>query len=121
MFTLCNSVGPNLIYKVLPKPDTQEEHLKHMANWILARYPDSSGIIYCLTKKDTETVCRGLYNESHGRIRCAMYHADMESVRTPKRSSNDTCNNTFAIAGIRCRMKKITYIHNGVKTRYTSS
>ncbi|KAI9496188.1 P-loop containing nucleoside triphosphate hydrolase protein [Zychaea mexicana] len=68
---------PNLVYQVLPKPDTMKETIQDMSKWILGHYRGHSGIIYCLSKKDTETVARDLYNESKGKIKCEVYHADL--------------------------------------------
>ncbi|ORE03754.1 ATP-dependent DNA helicase [Rhizopus microsporus var. microsporus] len=69
---------PNLIYRVVQKPDTADETIRHVTHWITAHYPDQSGIIYCLSKKDTETVAQMIYKESNGRIKCGSYHADMD-------------------------------------------
>ncbi|CAO3589302.1 unnamed protein product [Absidia cylindrospora] len=68
---------PNLVYKVIPKPESQIEQMQHMADWITTHYPTSSGIIYCLTKKETSTIALALNTQSGGRIRCGTYHADM--------------------------------------------
>jgi ATP-dependent DNA helicase Q1 len=54
--------------------------MKHMADWIMDNYPTSSGIIYCLTKKETSTIAEALYNQSHGQIRCGIYHSDLTDV-----------------------------------------
>ncbi|ORZ00626.1 P-loop containing nucleoside triphosphate hydrolase protein [Syncephalastrum racemosum] len=69
---------PNLVYKVFEKPDKPDAVIQHMAKWIMNNYPRSSGIVYCLTKKETHAVAGGLYKESKGRIRCGVYHADLE-------------------------------------------
>ncbi|KAI8387533.1 P-loop containing nucleoside triphosphate hydrolase protein [Blakeslea trispora] len=71
---------PNLVYKVLQRPDSADETIKHIVDWILAHYPNQSGIIYCLSKKDTETVAHSIYRESKGRIKCSSYHADMDEA-----------------------------------------
>ncbi|KAI8363834.1 P-loop containing nucleoside triphosphate hydrolase protein [Choanephora cucurbitarum] len=69
---------PNLIYKVVQRPDSADETINHITDWILTHYPNQSGIIYCLSKKDTETVASSIYRESKGRIKCGAYHADMD-------------------------------------------
>ncbi|KAI8379702.1 P-loop containing nucleoside triphosphate hydrolase protein [Radiomyces spectabilis] len=69
---------PNLVYRVFTKPDTPVATLQHMTDWILNNYPTSSGIIYVLSKKDTQTVAVGINEASKGRLRCAIYHADMD-------------------------------------------
>ena len=40
----------NLHYKVIPKPPKENDHLDIMVSYILERYPDKSGIVYCTTK-----------------------------------------------------------------------
>lgn len=54
--------------------------MKHMTDWIMDNYPTSSGIIYCLTRKETSTIAEALYNQSHGQIRCGIYHSDLTDV-----------------------------------------
>ena len=73
-------LGPNLVYQVVKRPDTMEETIQHMAKYILKNYRGQSGIIYCFSKKDTETVSMDLYNQSKGQIVCEIYHADLTLV-----------------------------------------
>ncbi|CAO3598536.1 unnamed protein product [Absidia cylindrospora] len=68
---------PNLVYKVLPKPETQDDQMNCMADWIMKNYPASSGIIYCLTKKETTIIAGAVYKRSNSRIRCGVYHSEM--------------------------------------------
>ncbi|KAG1452956.1 hypothetical protein G6F46_009494 [Rhizopus delemar] len=68
---------PNLVYSVIQKPSSADETIQHITQWIQERYPNESGIIYCLSRKDTETVAKMIYKESKGTIRCGTYHADM--------------------------------------------
>ncbi|KAI8339007.1 P-loop containing nucleoside triphosphate hydrolase protein [Chlamydoabsidia padenii] len=68
---------PNLVYKVLPKHDSYEAQMDQMAQWIMTHYLTSSGIIYCLTKKETSTIAGDLYRLSHGKLRCGIYHSEM--------------------------------------------
>lgn len=47
---------PNLYYEVVPKPAGGEELLDAIAGWVGERYPGGeSGILYALTRKETET------------------------------------------------------------------
>lgn len=47
---------PNLFYEVAPKPAGGEELLDEIAAWVGGRYPaGESGILYVLTRKETET------------------------------------------------------------------
>ncbi|KAF9066900.1 P-loop containing nucleoside triphosphate hydrolase protein [Rhodocollybia butyracea] len=45
-----------------------------MVAWILREHADDSGIVYCLSKKDTEKVAAEL--ATRGKIRTGVYHAD---------------------------------------------
>ncbi|KAI7870369.1 P-loop containing nucleoside triphosphate hydrolase protein [Spinellus fusiger] len=68
---------PNLIYKVVAKPDNAGECLENIS-YILNNYPNQAGIIYCFSKKDTSDVAYGLGTVSKGRIQCASYNADLD-------------------------------------------
>jgi ATP-dependent DNA helicase Q1 len=48
-----------------------------MTSYILENHADHSGIIYCLSKKDAETVAAGVQEASDGKIRTGVYHADV--------------------------------------------
>lgn len=54
--------------------------IKDIVKWIQSHHPNQSGIIYCLSKKDTHAVCEGMLKESNGRIKCGVYHADLFEV-----------------------------------------
>lgn len=71
-------VGPNLVYKVVQRPDTADETIRHITQWIQLNYPSQSGIIYCLSKKDAEVVAQAIIKQSKGKIMCGTYHADMD-------------------------------------------
>jgi ATP-dependent DNA helicase Q1 len=77
---ICLMTGPNLRYQVLPKAEKGEEVISDIVKWIQGHHPGSSGIIYCLSKKDTHVVCEGIVKESNGRIKCGVYHADLFEV-----------------------------------------
>ncbi|CCL98046.1 uncharacterized protein FIBRA_00040 [Fibroporia radiculosa] len=64
----------NLHYSVLPKPMSHKEMMNAMADYIMKHHADHSGIIYCLSKKDAETVSEDL---SERRIKTGVYHADI--------------------------------------------
>lgn len=40
----------NLHYKVIQKASKENDHLDMMVNYILEKYPNESGIVYCTTK-----------------------------------------------------------------------
>jgi len=59
-----------------------------MTDYISENHADHSGIIYCLSKKDAETVAAGVKEASRGKIRTGVYHADVgdgEKERLHKR------------------------------------
>ncbi|KAF9527696.1 P-loop containing nucleoside triphosphate hydrolase protein [Crepidotus variabilis] len=68
----------NLHYRVVPKPESSKEHLEVMKTYILENHANETGIIYCLSKKDTETVAEQLREQSEGRIKTGVYHADVD-------------------------------------------
>lgn len=64
--------------QVHAKPKAAAEQIQYIVDWIAATYPNGeSGIVYCLTRKDTEQVAAEL--AQHG-IACGCYHADMDPV-----------------------------------------
>ncbi|KAF9235619.1 P-loop containing nucleoside triphosphate hydrolase protein [Melanogaster broomeanus] len=67
----------NLHYSVAPKPSSAKEVVSAMSEYILRNHEKDSGIIYCLTKKDAETVATSLQEVSSGRIRTGVYHSDV--------------------------------------------
>lgn len=69
---------PNLMYKVVPRPAGTSATFQAICDWILEHHPKDTGIIYCLSKKDTETMASTLRELSEGRIRTDCYHADVD-------------------------------------------
>uniref|UniRef100_D8QE93 ATP-dependent DNA helicase n=1 Tax=Schizophyllum commune (strain H4-8 / FGSC 9210) TaxID=578458 RepID=D8QE93_SCHCM len=66
----------NLHYAVVPKPASADALLDLMKDFILSHHPGASGIIYCRSKQEAESVAEGLRKKSEGRIRTGVYHAD---------------------------------------------
>ena len=74
------SVGrPNLRYEVRPKPAGAAAHMEDLAALIQQHWPQrsQSGIVYCLSRKETEEVAAQL--NSRG-ISAVCYHAQMETA-----------------------------------------
>jgi ATP-dependent DNA helicase Q1 len=71
-----------LKYQILPKADKADQVIIDIVSWIQNHHPSESGIIYCLSKKDTHAVCEGIMKESNGRIKGAVYHSDLFEVCT---------------------------------------
>ncbi|KXZ55835.1 hypothetical protein GPECTOR_2g1386 [Gonium pectorale] len=67
---------PNLFYEVRPKPAAAADATAAIVAWVQQHYPaGESGIVYCLTRKDCETVAAELVA---GGLTARHYHADME-------------------------------------------
>ncbi|KDQ10516.1 hypothetical protein BOTBODRAFT_115767 [Botryobasidium botryosum FD-172 SS1] len=67
----------NLHYRVVPKPSSASGVIQAMSEYILENHRDRCGIVYCLSKKDTETVAIGLRETSGDKIKTGVYHADI--------------------------------------------
>lgn len=67
----------NLHYTVVPKPSSAGGIIKAMAELIGRKYKGMTGIVYCFSKKDAETVRNGLVEASGGAIKAGTYHADV--------------------------------------------
>ncbi len=61
---------PNLIYRILPKSDVRQQTAD-----AIARHPGEAAIVYCLSRKDTESLAAWLVQRG---VRAAHYHAGME-------------------------------------------
>ncbi|MHC5114727.1 MAG: DNA helicase RecQ [Planctomycetota bacterium] len=71
-----SSDRPNLTYRILPRVDVQGQTLE-----IIRRHPNEAVIVYCITRKETETLASVL--GANG-IRAAAYHAGMDAARRRK-------------------------------------
>lgn len=60
---------PNLIYKVQRRQQRLEQILS-----VLKRYPDQSGIIYCISRADVDSTCAALVGKGY---RALPYHAGL--------------------------------------------
>ncbi|KAK8846868.1 hypothetical protein IAR55_005958 [Kwoniella newhampshirensis] len=69
---------PNLHYKVISKPSNAKAAIAEMGRWIQAHHDGESGIVYCLSKKDAETVAEELREWSGGGIKTGVYHAGID-------------------------------------------
>lgn len=65
---------PNLHYEIRRKKDLKsvDTDLVHM---LTHRFKNKSGIIYCLSRKDCETLSETL--KRNFKIKCDFYHADL--------------------------------------------
>ncbi|KAH7722587.1 Protein HIM-6 [Aphelenchoides avenae] len=86
-FFISSFVRSNLIYRVQPK--SASVFLKTMDE-LIGQFPRGSGIVYCLSRKDTETVATQLKEKN---ISAEPYHAhlsDSQRDRTQRGWSNGT-------------------------------
>ncbi|KAG9032506.1 hypothetical protein FRB95_001413 [Tulasnella sp. JGI-2019a] len=74
----------NLHYRVVLKPSSASAAIKVMSDYILQNHQKSSGIVYCLSKKDTETIAAGLFEASGGVIQTGVYHSDVGDAEKEK-------------------------------------
>lgn len=78
---------PNLIYRVLPRDDVYEQTIS-----VLRRHPGEGAIVYCLSRKDTETMAEELRVAG---IQARAYHAGLsadERRRTQDAFAAETLN-----------------------------
>jgi ATP-dependent DNA helicase RecQ len=68
---------PNLVYRVVPRGDVQ-------VGGVLRRHPRQAAIVYCISRKDTESMARRLVADG---VRAAHYHAGMEAAE--RRATQD--------------------------------
>ena len=61
----------NLTYRIVPRVDAQMQALE-----VLRRHPSEAAIVYCISRKDTESMAEWL---QANRLRAAFYHAGMEA------------------------------------------
>ncbi|MDP6939331.1 MAG: RecQ family ATP-dependent DNA helicase [Planctomycetota bacterium] len=67
---------PNLTYRALPRTDLVGQCMQ-----VIDRHPLQAGIIYCLRRKDTESLARKLAGNG---VRCMPYHAGLTSQQRHK-------------------------------------
>lgn len=74
----------NLHYSVISKPTAAAAVIDIIVEYIKENHSKKCGIIYCLSRTDTENVAKGIIQASKGAIRVGVYHAgidDAEKVR----------------------------------------
>ncbi|KAF8270129.1 P-loop containing nucleoside triphosphate hydrolase protein [Lactarius quietus] len=68
----------NLHYKVLPKSSDHAVVVREMVKYLLERHPNETGIVYCLSRNDAANIAKNLIEESQGRIKTGVYHAEID-------------------------------------------
>lgn len=70
----------NLQYSVRMRPSSAQAAQRLIASYILDHHEGHSGIVYCLSRKDTHTMADALAQHSSGRIRTGVYHSDLDEA-----------------------------------------
>ncbi|KAK0191877.1 P-loop containing nucleoside triphosphate hydrolase protein [Armillaria mellea] len=65
----------NLHYRITSKSSKKQEVIKDFTAYILEHHHGESGIIYCLSQKDAESVAKQVFETSGGVITTGVYHA----------------------------------------------
>lgn len=68
---------PNLRYQVIDRPSAAKDANEAITEYILANHPGKCGIVYTLSKADTQRMADALNEISRGKIRASVYHADL--------------------------------------------
>lgn len=63
---------PNLHYSVIKKDASAPQVIRDMVDFISKYHDGECGIVYCLSRADTENVAKGIVEESKGRIQTAV-------------------------------------------------
>ena len=63
---------PNLHYSVVNKSASAPTVIRDMVDYISKHHDGECGIVYCLSRADTENVAKGLSEQSEGRIKTAV-------------------------------------------------
>ena len=118
---------PNLHYEVRVKDG---KTLDSIAAYIATR-PNDTGVIYCLSRKDCESVAEKLQEKVRAKpgcshVRVSFYHADLEATERESRHrawSNGQCNVLCATIafGKSCSLSVIAQADNELSRHYFSS
>lgn len=71
----------NLQYSVRMRPSSAQAAQRMIVSYILDHHAGHSGIVYCLSRKDTHTMADALAQYSSGQIRAGVYHSDLEEAQ----------------------------------------
>ena len=80
----------NIRYEVRKKG---RDALEEMVDWIKHTCPNKNGIVYCLSRKDCETVATHLTNLG---VKAQFYHAELDSTERERRQTA-WCRNQFQV------------------------
>lgn len=71
---------PNLRYSVRMRPTSAAGAHEMVVQYIQKHHAGHSGIVYCLSRRDTHTMAEALARLSHGTIRTGVYHSDLDET-----------------------------------------
>ncbi|KAJ1021199.1 hypothetical protein NDA18_005442 [Ustilago nuda] len=71
---------PNLKYQVVQRPKEAKAASEAIVNYILEHHAGESGIVYCLSRPDTEATAKALTEISNRRIATGHYHAGLDDA-----------------------------------------
>jgi ATP-dependent DNA helicase Q1 len=71
---------PNLRYSFVTKSSSAPKQIEEMVEYITTKFPGKSGLVYCLSRGDTEAVANGINQVAKGKVRAAIYHAGISDV-----------------------------------------
>lgn len=68
----------NLHYQVIDRPSAAKDANEAISDYILKNHPGECGIVYTFSKADTQKMADALNEIGKGKIRAAVYHADLQ-------------------------------------------
>lgn len=71
---------PNLHYSVVSRPNATKDANHAITEFILQKHMGQSGIVYTLSRADTQRMADALVELSGGKIKAAVYHADLDDA-----------------------------------------
>jgi ATP-dependent DNA helicase RecQ len=73
---------PNLVFRAVPKQGSKLSTIKTQLSDVIARHPNEAGIVYCISRAETEELAKMLVEDG---IRAVAYHAGLS---TEERTQN---------------------------------
>ena len=83
---------PNLCYSFVSKSSSASKQIEEMVEYITTKFPGQSGLVYCLSRSDTEAVANGINQTAKGKVRAAIYHAGISDVSRISLRPRELCS-----------------------------
>jgi superfamily II DNA helicase RecQ len=104
---------PNLSYYVMPKPKGKgNPTATAAAEWIKENHPQSTGIMYCFSKRECEEVAKQL-REKHGLL-ARHYHAGMEPIDKERTQADWQSGKVRIVVATVSRLSSVGYTANAI-------